>query len=204
MLFSDTYFTINASSEAIFREKGSKFIAYSFSIRQLPEVKPHLEKLRAMHPKANHHCWAARTGPDRTVFRINDDGEPSGTAGRPILNALLAADITNTLIVVVRYFGGTLLGVSGLIRAYRAAANEVLQASGKLECTLNDVYEINFPQEQMNAVMRIIKENRLQIISANYTANHILQVSVRKSEVNKLTEKIGKLPNVGFKYLYSD
>src|SRR5688500_2730354 len=119
MLFDDTYKTIDAPAEGVFRDRGSKFLGYAYPVLAECEVKGILANLRAEHGKARHFCWALRLSPDRSIFRIQDDGEPSGTAGRPILNTMLSADITNVLIVVVRYFGGTLLGVPGLINAYK-------------------------------------------------------------------------------------
>ncbi|RZL34499.1 MAG: YigZ family protein, partial [Pedobacter sp.] len=124
MLFDDSYKTINGAAEGIFRDKGSKFIAYAYPIRSEEEIKPLINNLRSEHAKARHFCYAYRLTPDRSVYRINDDGEPSGTAGRPILNCLLSEDLTNIIIVVVRYFGGTLLGVPGLINAYKNASLE--------------------------------------------------------------------------------
>src|SRR4051812_2596882 len=118
MLFDDTYRTIEKPAEGIFRDRGSKFLAFAYPISAEGEIKSIIAKLKVEHPKANHHCWAMRLTPDRGVFKLNDDGELSGTAGRPILNILLSRDITNVLVVVVRYFGGTLLGVPGLINAY--------------------------------------------------------------------------------------
>lgn len=204
MLFNDTYNTIQKSAERLFRDKGSKFLAFSYPIKQLDEVKEHVDLLRGIHPKANHHCWAARVSSDRSVFRINDDGEPSGTAGRPILNALLAAEITDTLIVVVRYFGGTLLGVPRLIHAYRTAATEVLNVSEIIEMTENDVYEFGFQDDNMNNIMRIVKDDKLKIIGSSYSDRHLLTVSIRRSLVNKVTEMAKKIQNIDVKYLYSD
>lgn len=113
MLFDDTYTTIKQATEGLCKDKGSKFLAFGFPISNEQEVKKYLEILRGQHPKANHHCYAYRLGTDRGQFRVNDDGEPSGSAGRPILNVLLSKNVTNILVVVVRYFGGTLLGVPG-------------------------------------------------------------------------------------------
>ena len=120
-LFEDTYQTIEFPAEGIFRDKGSKFIAYAYPFKDEANLKDIIADLKSQHPKARHHCYAYRLSPDRSVFRVNDDGEPSGTAGRPILNVLLSMDVTNILVVVVRYFGGTLLGVPGLINAYKTA-----------------------------------------------------------------------------------
>src|ERR1700748_1500660 len=150
MLFDDTYQTIAKPTEAIFRDRGSKFLSFAYPINSESDIKPILAQLRTEHPKANHHCWAMRLGIDRSVFRINDDGEPSGTAGRPILNTLLSKNITNILVVVVRYFGGTLLGVPGLINAYKSATEEALKQTGIIEKTVNDVYTISFDYLLMN------------------------------------------------------
>lgn len=204
MLFNDTYNTITIPAEGTFRDKGSKFLAFAYPLKELNEVKDYVDALRNNHSKANHFCWAARASSDRTVFRVNDDGEPSGTAGRPILNALLSADVTNILIVVVRYFGGTLLGVPGLINAYRTAANDALTSSKIVELTENDVYELQFFEENMNGIMRVVKEEHLKIIGTTYSDRHILRVSIRRSSVNKVIEMANKIQNVGLKYLYSD
>ena len=158
MLFDDTYKTITGPAEGIFRDKGSKFIAYAYPVTSDDDIKPIVQQLRAEHSKARHFCWALRLSPDRSLFRIQDDGEPSGTAGRPILNAMLSADITNTLIVVVRYFGGTLLGVPGLINAYKTAAAEAISAAEIVEKTVNDIYELKFDYLVMNDVMKLLKD----------------------------------------------
>jgi uncharacterized YigZ family protein len=122
MLFNDTYKTISAAAEGTFTDRGSKFIGYAFPLNHEEDIRKLLSDAHTQHPKARHHCWAYRLTPDRSVFRVNDDGEPSGSAGKPILNILLSYDLTNILIVVVRYFGGTLLGIPGLINAYKMAA----------------------------------------------------------------------------------
>ena len=150
MLFNDTYQTINQISEGIFRDKGSKFIGYAYPIKSEIETKELLAKLRSEHAKARHFCWALRLTPDRSIFKFNDDGEPSGTAGRPILNSLLSADVTDIIVVVVRYFGGTLLGVPGLINAYKMATIEALKANEIITKTVNDVYELKFDYLMMN------------------------------------------------------
>jgi len=201
MLFDDTYKTIDQSAEGLFKDKGSKFIAFAYPIVSEQEVKPLLLKLRAEHTKANHFCYAYRLSPDRNVFRVNDDGEPSGTAGRPILNALLSADITNVLIVVVRYFGGTLLGVPGLINAYRSAAAEALTVSVVLEKTVNDSYEIKFDYLAMNDVMRLVKEEQLHVIEQQFDNDCSIKFEVRKSQLNKVLSRLEKQTGVKLKYL---
>src|SRR5690606_23190624 len=167
-LFEDTYKTISAPAEGQFSDRGSKFIAYAYPLRDEVEVKELVAALKAAHPKARHHCWAYRLTPDRSVFRINDDGEPSGTAGRPILNSLLSADVTNVLVVVVRYFGGTLLGVPGLISAYKSAAQDALQAAEIVELTVNDIYRLTFSYVQLNEVMRVVKAENLDVLKQEF------------------------------------
>ncbi|RDC57658.1 YigZ family protein [Pedobacter chinensis] len=201
MLFDDSYQTIENTSEGIFRDKGSKFIAYAYPIRKEEEVKPIIANLRAEHAKARHFCYAYRLTPDRSVFRINDDGEPSGTAGRPILNCLLSADITNVLIVVVRYFGGTLLGVPGLINAYKNASLEAIATSSIITKTVNDLYEVHFEYLQMNDVMKLIKEESLLILNQQFDIKCVLKFEIRKAQLNQVLSKFDKIEGIKLKYL---
>lgn len=201
MLFDDTYQTIAHSSEGIFRDKGSKFIGYAFPINDEAAIKTILANLRTEHPKARHFCWAIRLSPDRSVFRINDDGEPSGTAGRPILNTMLSADITNVFIVVVRYFGGTLLGVPGLINAYKSASVEAINANQIITKTINSLYEINFDYLATNQVMRIIKEEQLKVLNQQFDSQCSLEFEVRKSQLNIVLAKFEKVEGATLKYL---
>jgi len=201
MLFNDTYQTITQTSEGIFRDKGSKFIAYAYPIKLETEAKELIVKLRAEHPKARHFCWALRLSPDRNVFKLNDDGEPSGTAGRPILNSLLSADITNILVVVVRYFGGTLLGVPGLINAYKNATIEALNAAEIITKTVNDVYELEFDYLMMNDIMRIMKDEQLNIIKQNFDTYCSLTFEVRKANLNQVIKKLDHVEGLKITYL---
>lgn len=200
-LFEDNYFTIEEPAEGIFRDKGSKFVAYAYPFTDEGQLKDIIAELKALHPKARHHCWAYRLTPDRTVFRLNDDGEPSGTAGRPILNVLLSKDVTNILVVVVRYFGGTLLGVPGLINAYKVATQEALEVATIVEKTVNDVYRISFDYLQMNDVMRLVKEENLLILSQQFDNLCVMDVSVRKLHVNPVVQKLEKLERVEYSYI---
>ena len=200
-LFEDNYFTIDKPAEGIFRDKGSKFIAYAYPFTDEGQLKDIIAELKALHPKARHHCWAYRLTPDRTVFRVNDDGEPSGTAGRPILNVLLSKDVTNILVVVVRYFGGTLLGVPGLINAYKVATQEALEEAIVVEKTVNDVYRISFDYLQMNDVMRLVKEENLLILNQQFDNLCEMDVSVRKMQVNPVVQKLEKLESVTYSYI---
>lgn len=202
MLFEDTYHTIEKPSEGLFRDRGSKFLAYAYPLNSENELKNYLTQLKSLHPKANHHCWAMRLSIDRSVFRLNDDGEPSGTAGRPILNTLLSRDLTNIAVIVVRYFGGTLLGVPGLINAYKSATEDALQQAVIIEKTVNDIYTIEFDYLQMNDVMKIIKEDNLTIINQAFDNNCSIQLSIRKTQVNQTLLKLNKI-NAVVKYNYS-
>lgn len=200
-LFEDTYFTIEEPAEGIFRDKGSKFIAYAYPFKDENKLKEIIAELKALHPKARHHCWAYRMTPDRTVFRINDDGEPSGTAGRPILNVLLSKDVTNILVVVVRYFGGTLLGVPGLINAYKTATLEALAEASIIEKTVNDVYQIDFEYLAMNDVMRVIKDEDIAVLNQQFDNACNMTVEMRKMQVNSFVQKMEKIEGVKINYL---
>ncbi|RYU96419.1 IMPACT family protein [Emticicia agri] len=201
MLFDDTYTTIKQATEGLFKDRGSKFLAFAYPIHDEQEVKKYLDALRGLHPKANHHCYAYRLGIDRNQFRVNDDGEPSGSAGRPILNVLLSKDVTNILIVVVRYFGGTLLGVPGLINAYKAATIEALLNAELTQKTVNDLYEVNFDFETMNEVMKVIKEFGLKISNQLYDNRCTLTIEVRKSVLNQVLTKMEKIDSISTQYL---
>ncbi|WP_207420784.1 YigZ family protein [Desertivirga brevis] len=201
MLFDDRYKTVKTTSEGIFRDKGSKFIAYCYPVKTEGESKVILAHLKAEHPKARHHCWALRLSPDRSIFRINDDGEPSGTAGRPILNVLLSNDLTNVFVVVVRYFGGTLLGVPGLINAYKTATVEALQNAEIIEKTVNDIYRLNFEYLQMNEVMRVLKDINIVILKQDYDNNCILEIEIPKSKLNDALLKLDKIDLLNYTYL---
>ena len=199
MLFDDTYKTIQELSEGVYRDKGSKFIAYLYPLSSENDIKDIITALKAEHPKARHHCWALRLSPDRTVFRLNDDGEPSGTAGRPILNTLLSSELTNVLAVVVRYFGGTLLGVPGLINAYKSATIEAVKNAKIIEKTVNSVFRIEFEHPQMNEVMKIVKEEDLKISNQNFDLKCSFSLEIRQSQVNKVIGRLEKVEGLRWK-----
>lgn len=200
-LFEDQYKTVDKISEGTFRDKGSKFIAYSYPFTDENKLKDILSEIKSIHPKARHHCYAYRLGMDRSVFRINDDNEPAGSAGRPILNTLLSNDLTNILVIVVRYFGGTLLGIPGLINAYKAATQESINNAEIIEKYQKDIYEIDFDYLQMNNVMRIIKDEDLTILSQNLNNNCRMEVAIRSSLVNRVTTNFSALSELKLKYL---
>ncbi|WP_316835553.1 YigZ family protein [Pedobacter nutrimenti] len=201
MLFEDTYNTIEQPSEGLFKDKGSKFIGYAYPISSEDEVKSILLNLRSEHAKARHFCWALRLSPDRSVFRLNDDGEPSGTAGRPILNTLLSADLTNILVVVVRYFGGTLLGVPGLINAYKNATIDALDHAVKIQKTVNDLYRISFEYLSMNEVMKVIKDEELAVKQQSFDTNCSMDIEIRKLKLNKVIDRLESIDSVKTTYL---
>jgi len=203
MLFEDTYLTIEAKSESIFRDRGSKFLGYAYPITSDQDIKNIITDLKKEHPKANHHCWAMRWSTDRSVFKINDDGEPSGTAGRPILNILLSKNITNLAVVVVRYFGGTLLGVPGLINAYKSATELAISEAKIIEKTVNDIYTITFDYLQMNEVMRVVKDDNLLLLDQAFDNSCSIKVSVRQMQVSHVISKLQTLTSVKIKYDYS-
>jgi len=203
MLFDDSYKTIVEPAESVFKDRGSKFIGFAFPLKSESQAKDIISLLRLEHTKARHFCWALRLTTDRSVFRLNDDGEPSGTAGRPILNCLLSADITNVLIVVVRYFGGTLLGVPGLINAYKTAAQDAIKNAEIVEKTVNDIYRLKFDYLQMNEVMKIIKDDDLQIGNQNFDNDCSLEITVRKSQLNQVLNRLDKVASLTYEYLGS-
>src|SRR5690606_8229240 len=200
-LFEDQYKTVDKISEGTFRDKGSKFIAYSYPFTDENKLKDILSEIKSIHPKARHHCYAYRLGMDRSVFRINDDNEPAGSAGRPILNTLLANDLTNILVIVVRYFGGTLLGIPGLINAYKMATQESINNTTIVEKYQKDLYRIEFDYLQMNNVMRIIKNEDLNIQSQNFDNNCKMEIAIRASLVNRITANLSALSDIKIKYL---
>jgi uncharacterized YigZ family protein len=162
----DTYNTIEtASEEILFKEKSSKFFGYAFPIQSEEELKPIIDQLRKKHPHAGHFCYAYQIGTETLSYRANDDGEPSNSAGMPIYGQIQSFDVTNTAVVVVRVFGGTKLGVGGLISAYKTTAQITLENSSIIEKTIDVHYQISFDYKKMNKVMRVIKEKKLEMVS---------------------------------------
>jgi len=200
MLFDDTYRTIVNRSEGIYKEKGSKFIAIALPVKDENEVKSTLEQLRKEYYDARHHCYAYVLGFDKSSWRANDDGEPSGTAGRPIHGQIQSHDLTNVLIVVIRYFGGIKLGVSGLINAYKTAAADALMQAEIVERTVNEVYELRFNYEAMNDIMKIVKDDGLQLLNTQFDMECNLNFRIRKSEADRVNEKFRK--TYGSKVIY--
>jgi uncharacterized YigZ family protein len=204
MLFDDTYRTISQPAEGIFRDRGSKFLGFAFPAKSTEEIAAHLEQLRREHHGARHHCYAWRLGADRAAWRVNDDGEPSGTAGKPIYGQIQSSDLTNVVIIVVRYFGGTLLGVGGLINAYRAAAQEAIANAQIIEKHITEIYRVEFPYDAMNAVMKILKDKDLPQTNQDFQLDCKLDFSVRKSDADAVQEQLGKITGVKLVWLRTE
>ncbi len=198
----DTYKTIiSPSKEALFKDKNSKFYGYAFPVRNEDDVKLKIEKLKKQHHAARHWCYAYQLGVEKTKYRANDDGEPNNSAGMPIYGQIQSFNITNTLIVVVRYFGGVKLGVGGLINAYRTAAHMALENSQILEKTIDISFLLQFDYKNMSRIMRIIKDNDANIDSQKLQIDCLLQISIRKSNALKLYQTINKFHEVKISYL---
>ena len=194
----DTYKTIAAPSQAVYTEKRSKFLAFALPVRSAEEIKAQLEKYQKEYYDARHVCYAYMLGPQRTEFRANDNGEPSGTAGKPILGQINSNGLTDVLVVVVRYFGGIKLGTSGLIVAYRAAAAEALAGAEVIEKTVDEEVEVRFEYPFMNDVMRIVKEEEPEIVFQAYDMDCIVRLRIRRSMMPKLRARLEKVESLVF------
>jgi uncharacterized YigZ family protein len=192
----DTYKTITSVSKGIFRDRGSRFIAFATPVSSQEEIKTILEDYRKSYHDARHHCYAWMLGYERTSYRTNDDGEPSGTAGKPILGQINSRELTNILIVVIRYFGGTLLGTSGLINAYRNASAEALNNAVTVERTVNSYYRIKFPYSSMNDVMKLIKEEDLIQSEQVFELSCSMKIGVRQSLADDMIKRFSLIENI--------
>ncbi len=190
---ADTYKTILEAAESIYKEKSSKFLIYAYHVESEEEVKAYLDPLRKLHYDATHHCYAWRIGYRGEKFRANDDGEPSSTAGKPILGQLISHEVTNCLIVVVRYFGGTKLGVSGLIEAYRDSAAQVIEEAQVVELTIDVTIDVEFSYMSMNSVMRIVKEEQPRIVEQEFDNLCRMKLAIRESKAEVLISKLKKV-----------
>jgi len=200
-MLNDTYKEVKNHTTGIYKEKGSKFIAYSYPVYSEQEVKEKLEKVRKIEYAARHYCYAYILCADKSVQRANDDGEPSYTAGKPILGQILSNDLTNVLIVVVRYFGGIKLGASGLIRSYKtAAAVAILEANIIIE-TIKEQYNVSFNYPQMNDVMRLVKEYELEIVNTDFQIECKLIFAVKKSKAELIVEAFKKNHQLKIEYI---
>ena len=195
-MFEDTYKTIAGPSEGVYREKGSKFIALAFPVETEAEVKEKLAEVQKQYFDARHHCYSYILGPNKDAYRLNDNGEPSGTAGRPIHGQLLSKDLTNTLLVVVRYFGGIKLGVSGLINAYKTAAKDALDAATIIEKTVDESYKVSFDYSVMNSVMQLLKDPYVTILGQGYEDRYLISFKIRRREADRLVTALKKINTV--------
>lgn len=189
----DQYLTISAKSTGLYKEKGSRFIALACPVETLEEVKERLENIRKEYHDARHHCYAYKLGKENPEYRMNDDGEPSGTAGKPIYGQIESFGLTNVLIVVVRYFGGIKLGTGGLIQAYRTAARDALQQANVISKTLMMTMTLRFPYIAINEVMRIIKEEDLGIVSQDFSMEARMELRIRKGRFAAVRERLSTI-----------
>jgi len=190
----DSYRTIaKPSEEGIFKDRGSKFIAYAFPVKNEDEVQLYIQDLRQKHHKARHWCYAWRIGEENPRFRANDDGEPGNSAGQPIYGQILSYELTNILVVVVRYFGGTKLGVGGLINAYRTSAGLTLENAEIIEKTIDATFNLQFEYKDLNKVMRLIKEKKLKVESQKMEMQCDFTISVRKKEKESVQKALTDL-----------
>lgn len=196
---NDTYKTIALTAQGLYKEKNSKFIAFAFPVKKEEDIKEILESLKKKYHDANHHCYAYRIGEQQNSFRFNDDGEPSGTAGKPIYGQILSKDLTNVLIVVVRYFGGTKLGVSGLLNAYKQAALNAITQATIVAKTVNETFEVGFQYEDMNRIMSLLKKMHATIISQNHDDQCTIQFSIRKRDATMLINTLNTSKTIKIK-----
>ena len=196
----DTYQTILVpSQEVLFKEKNSKFFGYAFPVSNESQINNYIIQLKKQHHSARHYCYAWQIGTEIIQYRVNDDGEPNNSAGQPIFGQIQSFNVTNILIIIVRYFGGTKLGVGGLIGAYRTTAQMTMEASSIVEKTINVEYDIIFDYKNLNKVMRIIKENNLHIINQELEISCKILISVRKNKSQEIFNTFNSIKDVNIK-----
>ena len=200
-MFIDTYKEINNPTTGLYKEKGSKFISYLFPVYSEKDVKEKLEKIKKIEHSSRHHCYAYTINPNKSAQRANDDGEPSSTAGKPILGQIQSNDLTNILIVVVRYFGGVKLGVTGLIRSYKTAAADAISQGVFITKTIKEQYKVSFKYPLMNDVMRLVKEHDLEVVNTNFQIDCNLIFAVPKSKADNVVETFKKNHKIKIKHL---
>lgn len=186
----DSYKTLEKSAEGMFRDRSSRFLAFGFPVETTSEINDILSGIKKKYHDARHHCYAYRLGHEKEIFRVNDDGEPSGTAGKPIYGQLLSHDLTNTLVVVVRYFGGILLGTGGLINAYRSATADMLSKATIIVRYVEDYFHISFSYENLNSVMKVLKDENITPVKPEFSAQCNMYIAVRISLSDKLINRL--------------
>ncbi|MDF2192507.1 YigZ family protein [Paraflavitalea sp. CAU 1676] len=192
----EIYYTVDKPGTAEFKDRGSKFIAYAWPITSVDEFKARMEEVKKEHPKASHHCFAYRIGTDKNTFRVSDDGEPSGTAGKPILGQIDSKELTNVLIVVVRYFGGTLLGVPGLINAYKMSASLVLQMVPVTQRFIEVPYIVHFDYSQINDIMMVVKQTNSTVIEQELGLFCHMKIGISKGRLDEALYRLNDIRNV--------
>ena len=197
----DTYQTIAASSEGIYKEKGSKFLAFAYPIFSEDEFKTHLVQLKKDYHDARHHCYAFKLGLTENEYRYSDDGEPNNSAGKPIYGQILSKNITNVGIIVVRYFGGTKLGVGGLVTAYKEAATDALNNAIIIEQTVNNFYQITFDYPVMSEVMNFIKKHELIVSKQIFENNCLIEFSIRQTEAGFVVVELEKIEGLKIEFV---
>lgn len=194
----ESYLTIKAGSEGLFRDRGSKFIARAVPVTDSKEALEVVENMRKEYHDARHHCWAYRIGVSEGEWRVNDDGEPAGSAGNPIMGQIKSFDVTNIIVVVVRYFGGTLLGVGGLINAYKTATREALEAAVIVRKRITEKYIINFPYTRMKIVTRIIREEKLLQSDQKFELDCSITIDLPASKIEKVKQRFSIIEDITF------
>ncbi len=197
---SDTYLTIKDFSQGLFKEKGSRFIALAYPVTSQEEIKTILQNIRKEHHAARHHCFAWILGQKRQTYRVSDDGEPSGTAGKSILGRINAFELTNILIIVVRYFGGKLLGVSGLINAYRSAAEAAINNSQIAEMSIMDYFELIFSYSSINEVMKIIKDNEISQSDQKFELECRMTINFKTSDRENILNALARIEGLRYRH----
>ncbi|NOQ26684.1 MAG: YigZ family protein [Bacteroidales bacterium] len=199
--YIDEYLTISKPSEGFFKDRGSKFLAFAYPVSSEIEIKELQEKLRSDYYDARHHCFAYMLGLEKEIFRANDDGEPSSTAGKPILGQIRSFDLTNIVVVVIRYFGGTKLGVGGLINAYKTATEDALKNAKIIKKTLHDIYELKFEYPVMNDIMKILKEEKIETYDQTFDLSCSITLSFRKAETEKILSKFDRIKDLKIDFI---
>ena len=198
---TDQYKTIAIPSEGTYKAKGSKFKCFAIPVFSEEEFKEHLARIKKQNPDSGHYCYGFRIGADNKLYRYSDDGEPSSTAGKPIFGQIQSFELSNIMIVVTRYFGGTKLGVGGLITAYRAAAKEAIENATIINRTVDNVYEIQFGYNIMSEVMNLIKKQELEVISQTLEETGTIQFRIRQSEAENIMEQLEKIESLKVQFL---
>jgi uncharacterized YigZ family protein len=198
---ADSYFTIKKPSEGIYKEKGSKFIAFAYPIFNEDDFKEQLAQLKKDYHDARHHCYAFRLGLTENEYRFSDDGEPNNSAGKPIYGQLLSSNITNVAIIVIRYFGGTKLGVGGLITAYKEAAKDAINNAKIVKRTVNHYYKISFDYPVMSDVMNFVKQHNLNVTNQVFENSCLIEFNIRTQEAEQMIAELEKIEGVKIEFV---